>query len=648
MRPIAICDTECDHDFWLCMFRLPDGRMYAFDICSEDPKPLDTVGIQWFLDNFTIGTFNGMRYDETMIKLALSGARPRRLKELNDAIIRDKKNWRELRMLFPELNGPRLQMDQIDIMEVAPGVRIPLKTYMARNHSRTIQDLPFDPNTPMPIALRSVTTKYCGNDLQGTHEIFEVCKPRLELRYAATDKYRVDLRSKSDAQMAEAIIRSELQYQGEPMWYQHGHTFRYEPPAALRFTTPALQQVLEVVKQALFVSYDPDKVRLSPEDEVYDADGKKIKTGVKMPKELKSLKITIGESTYKLGIGGLHSQEKKINHHTIVGQWTISDHDVKSYYPSLILLLGMYPTLLGPRFLEVYRAIYDGRLSAKAGAQRLKAEIKKLGANVTPEMEAELVRLTADEGGYKIVLNGTFGKLLSKFSIMFAPELGIRVTLTGQLYLLMLIEMLERCGISVISANTDGIVLRTPYGREWLRDACIAHWEKLTGLEMEANFYKSIFQESVNSYVAITVGGEVKRKGSYAKPGVMQNVHPDRSICTEAAVAYLVSQTPLMQTIKQCTDIREFVCLRGASRGGTYNGEFLGKTLRWYYGESGRGKQIMTVNKEGNPAKVAGSDGAVPIMELPDTLPTDIDYAVYYEHAKKMVENVGIPLTQCN
>ena len=44
----------------------------------------------------------------------------------------------------------------------------------------------------------------------------------------------------------------------------------------------------------------------------------------------------------------------------------------------------------------------------------MKAEIKALGVNVTSEMEAELIRLTADEGGYKIVLNGTFGKLLSE------------------------------------------------------------------------------------------------------------------------------------------------------------------------------------------------------------------------------------------
>lgn len=63
---------------------------------------------------------------------------------------------------------------------------------------------------------------------------------------------------------------------------------------------------------------------------------------------------------------------------------------------------------------------------------------------------------------FKIVLNGTFGKLGSKYSFLYSPNLMIQVTITGQLALLMLIEALEAAGISVVSANTDGIVSRCP------------------------------------------------------------------------------------------------------------------------------------------------------------------------------------------
>jgi DNA polymerase elongation subunit (family B) len=57
----------------------------------------------------------------------------------------------------------------------------------------------------------------------------------------------------------------------------------------------------------------------------------------------------------------------------------------------------------------------------------------------------------------KIAANGVFGKLGSPWSILYAPHLMVAVTLTGQLALLMLIERAERMGISVVSANTDGV-----------------------------------------------------------------------------------------------------------------------------------------------------------------------------------------------
>ena len=47
------------------------------------------------------------------------------------------------------------------------------------------------------------------------------------------------------------------------------------------------------------------------------------------------------------------------------------------------------------------------------------------------------------------------------------------VTIGGQLSLLMLIERMELAGIRVISANTDGVELSIPFGREWMADLVI-------------------------------------------------------------------------------------------------------------------------------------------------------------------------------
>src|SRR5665648_505827 len=112
------------------------------------------------------------------------------------------------------------------------------------------------------------------------------------------------------------------------------------------------------------------------------------------------------------------------------------DKDCTSYYPSIILGLRLYPTHMGDCFLEVYETIVNKRLEAKRNKDKVVAN------------------------ALKITINGSFGKLGSKYSNLYAPDLLIQVTLTGQLALLMLIEMIEGIGISIVSGNTDGIVIK--------------------------------------------------------------------------------------------------------------------------------------------------------------------------------------------
>lgn len=647
-RPFAMMDTECDFLWWLVKFRLTDGRMFSFSICAEEPTPLAREHIQYFLENYTIGTFNGINYDIPMLALAMSGASVHALKRANDNIIKGGlKHWHFWDQYPHVMRLDRAPwFDHVDIMEVAPGVRLGLKTYMGRMHAPQLQDLPFDPEKPMPVHMRAVTDEYCGNDLFGTQMLFDECKDRLALRVELSKQYGVDLRSKSDAQMAEAIIKSQLPYKPQKRIVAHGHRFQYTPPEYIRYATPQMQQVLELVRNCWFVVNDVDQVKEATGlDEILEPDGKKMKTGVLLPPELKNLRVTIGGSTYQLGIGGLHSTESSVAHHTIDGVQTISDHDVKSYYPSLILLIGMYPEQLGPVFLEIYGGAYRTRLEAKAKAAALEA---------SPDKAVHTYWATIADG-LKIVLNGTFGKLFSKHSIMFAPELGIRVTLTGQLCLLMLIETLHLSGVSVVSANTDGIVVRTPAGREFVRDSAVRNWERVTGLEMEASFYKSLFSRDVNCYVAIKSDGKIKSKGAFAKSGVLNNVHPERDVCADAVIAYLSKGVPLRDTIRDCKDLRRFLVIRNVKGGGhDAQGNYLGKTVRWYYGTGHKPplRYGEKLNKKYVPGgaepqykpgnMVAGSEGAQACMKLPPTLPPDIDYDHYEKYAVKMLASLGV------
>jgi DNA polymerase elongation subunit (family B) len=95
-------------------------------------------------------------------------------------------------------------------------------------------------------------------------------------------------------------------------------------------------------------------------------------------------------------------------------------------------------------------------------------------------------RLEAASTSYKLALNSIYGKLKIKspYSSLFDSQCQIAVALTGQLLLINLIEQLQAAGCGVVSANTDGLFLRSPRGDErW--QGVLEQWQSRTGLRLE-------------------------------------------------------------------------------------------------------------------------------------------------------------------
>lgn len=621
-RPVAELDIENLVDFFQIKIRLPDGTKLNFALYPGS-APLDIQAIVNILAAYQIVTFNGWNYDLPILVLALHGANNEQLKAAgDDIIVRQMKPWDFYRKYGFEIPS---YIDHVDLFDVAPGVSIGLKMYMGRIHAPKMQDLPVAFDVPIEPGQRLGISTYCDNDLDGTHLLRQGLKDRLALRVAISDQYQIDVRSKSDAQIAEAVIKATLGFKPERRYIRHGFEFKYEAPAYINFVSPQLKRLLTAVQNAPFVVSDKEEAQSLGHEEV-------TRTGVQIPEELKGRDIRIGSAIYRMGIGGLHSQESSVNYRTIPGVQTLEDIDVKSYYPSLILGMDMYPQQLGSRFIEIYRAIYTRRLTAKSEASKL----YDLG------LLSEAADLQTESDGLKIVLNGTFGKLFSKYSILYAPEFGIRTTVTGQLALLMLIEMMELSGIQVVSANTDGIVLLIPHGLRPIAQSNVAWWERTTGLEMESTRYSGIYMRDVNNYIALTMDGKAKRKGVFAQGGLLsgpQGKHPDKDICGDAVVALLAHGVPLERTIQDCTDIRKFIQVRAAKGGAVYSvtGEYLGKAVRWYHGHT---QGYIAYASNGN--KVAGSDYAIPAMTLPTSLPSDINHQHYIDVANEMLTDIGL------
>ena len=358
----------------------------------------------------------------------------------------------------------------------------------------------------------------------------------------------------------------------------------------------------------------------------------------------------------------------------------LEDSDVSRYYPQLILNSGKFPLALGANFTGEYQAIADERLECKKTLQRL----KKLG--VTSGDEYCRAKVGDDVG--KIAINGSYGKTGSPYSILFAPEMLIQTTITGQLCLLMLIEWLEYYGIPVISANTDGIVTKYTRGKADLKQKIIEEWQTRTGLEMETVEYKSIYSRDVNNYFAVKSDGSVKRKGEYSTAGLVEKKNPDVEICSDAVADFLSKGTPLLYSLAACRDIRKFVTIQKVTGGGIKlwgdgpskdtkvrdmlpvllangwmkdgrkwqrNGqthdastayalcfpiqrpEYLGKVVRWYYSTQAPGPIVYAKRN----AIVSLSYGARPCMTLPDDFPADIDYDWYMKKCLTILNDIG-------
>jgi hypothetical protein len=256
------------------------------------------------------------------------------------------------------------------------------------------------------------------------------------------------------------------------------------------------------------------------------------------------------------------------------------------------------------------------------------------------DLESELSSIKSTSDTYKLFGNGVFGKLGSKWSIFYAIQEFIQVTLTGQLALLMLIEMLESCGIRVVSANTDGIVIKCRRDAEWLRDECLQWWRDITQFETEHTNYRVLMSANINNYMAIKTDGEVKLKGYFARPIPVGTSWPNPTgeICIDALEQYFLNGTPFETTIRACTDVRKFVHVRSVKGGGQWNGSYLGKAVRWYY-STGDTAEILYVS---NGNKVPSSEGCRPLMQLPETFPVDVDYARYLNDTRAMCADLGV------
>ena len=611
-REQLLYDIECFPNYFLAAFASYKTGKIVY--CEGTPdNPLDVQRLEWLMRTFTTVGFNSLTYDVPITTLAIAGCTPVQLKHASNMIIGE--GMRPSDVLKTYKVKKLRDLNHIDLIEVAP-LSASLKTYAGRMHAPKMQDLPFHHETVLSSEQIAIVRYYCCNDLTSTGFLRACLSEALELREQMSDEYQVDLRSKSDAQIAETVIADAvtrmLGYRPNKPTIAPGTTYFYDVPTFLQYRSPLMQRVLEQVRRTPFIVGEHGSIDL--------------------PQNLAELEVRIADGVYRMGIGGLHSSEQKacyVESDTHI----IRDRDVVSFYPKIIINQGLYPEHLGKPFLHVFTDLVDRRIAAKAAGRKAEANSRK------------------------IIINGTYGKLGSKYSILYAPKLLIQTTLTGQLVLLMLIERMELAGIRVVSANTDGIVMYCPRDKEQLMKDIVAQWERDTNFETEETAYLALYSRDVNNYIAVKAAWDkakkcwtkeydgTKNKGAYFNPWTAASKdpteklkkNPSTQIAIEAAEAYLVKRTPVIETIKACKNVTKFVSVRNVSGGAVQAGEYLGKAVRWYYSTEELGEMVYA--RSGN--KVPRSEGARPCMVLPKELPQDIDFGWYETEANNILSDLG-------
>lgn len=615
----VVFDIECYPNYFLIAFRsLKTGKVTYLEMTPG--HPLNAIKLEWMLKKFCLVGFNSMSYDIPLAQCAAAGKDCAQLMWATQEIIERNERGSDV---MKRLKVKKIKdIDHIDLIEVAP-LQASLKIYGGRLHCPRMQDLPFPPGTVLSPEQMAIVRWYCVNDLINTEILHNSLDEQLSLRETMSGEYGVDLRSKSDAQIAEAVIAKEIEKlngcRPQKPVIEPGTRYKYRIPHFIKYQTPLMNWCLDIIRNADFVVSEFGNVG--------------------MPPVLSDLEIKIANGVYRMGIGGLHSSEKTAAH--VADEDTLLiDRDVASYYPAIILNLGLFPHHLGHNFLRVYRTIVERRLHAKNEAKAAKKRGDK-------DAEAKW-KVIADS--LKITINGSFGKLGSMYSILYSPDLLIQVTVTGQLSLLMLIERLELAGIHVVSANTDGLVIKCPKCLQHTMDEIVKQWEKDTGFEAEDTSYVALYSRDVNNYIAVKPDGTTKTKGAYANPwedskNLAARLHknPTNQISVFAVQEFLTKGVPPAVTIRNCTDVRQFVSVRTVKggavkvRGEGRENEFLGKSIRWYYAQGQEGELVYALS--GN--KVPRSEGAKPLMDLPEQLPSDIDYEWYEQEAQDILKEIA-------
>lgn len=446
----------------------------------------------------------------------------------------------------------KIYFETLDLLTMlySQKLRVGLKEMQVTMQFRNVQEYEGDFQSNLPVSEIDKMKLYNINDVDSTAELLCRCQKDIDLRLAIEDEYGVKVLNKDGVNIGMKIITQKYLEKTGQTWKQIKDL---RSPCDLidlskvilpivKFNTPILKEVLKEMKQQI----------VSPGRKGYEKH------------------FILDGLEYCIGVGGLHSVNKPEEVIPSTDQ-ILSDIDVASLYPSMIIEHKFYPQHLGKEFLEVYSQIKSERIEAKHNGNKVKNETLKLA------------------------LNGLSGNLQNEHNFCYSPFTVMQIRINGQLLLLMLAEQLIQLGCRIVQANTDGLFVLRPKNKEIEFQRICKDWETLTKLTLEEDRFEAMYQFAINDYLAIKEGYSktkdpnlLKKKGMFIDH-VKLGKGMDPIIIPQAINKCLADGIDVAETIYSCQNIHSFITYQKVSKDFSveYNGELIQRINRYYVSTDG-------------------------------------------------------------
>lgn len=279
-----------------------------------------------------------------------------------------------------------------------------------------------------------------------------------------------------------------------------------------QYVAPKIYDTLQIKNQAVIDYYLSEGFR-------------KVATGEN------KLTVTLCGVEHQLGSGGIHAARKKCHETDMLYL------DVSGYYNLVMINYDLLPRTIPPEGKELYEYMYHQQLKLK-GVDDTKRWV------------------------YKTILLAVFGASMNEHTDFYDPQIGSLITITGQLFLVDLLEKLEG-KVKLIQSNTDGIIvkpLETSSKEEVL--GIVNEWCTRTGFVIKPKEIAEIYQRDVNNYCYRMPNGSTDTKGdafigSWAIDEPVKNefyTAKETAIISKAVLAYLLERTPVEKTVEKYKD----------------------------------------------------------------------------------------------